>query len=59
MKKLFGGIAVAAMVALAVPVWAQDVTTKGEPVQDNPPGALPARQNPVFRDCLAASPDRR
>jgi hypothetical protein len=39
MKKLFGGIAVAAMVALAVPVWAQGVTTKGEPVQDNPPGA--------------------
>jgi hypothetical protein len=39
MKKLLGGIAVAAMVALAVPVWAQGVTTKGEPVQDNPPGA--------------------
>ena len=39
MKKLFGGIALAAMVALAVPVWAQGVTTKGEPVQDNPPGA--------------------
>jgi hypothetical protein len=39
MKKLFGGIAVAAMVTLAVPVWAQGVTTKGEPVQDNPPAA--------------------
>ena len=38
MKKLFGGLAMAAVVALAAPAWAQGVTTNGQPVRNNPPG---------------------
>lgn len=32
------GIAVAALVALALPAWAQGVTTQGQPTQQNAPG---------------------
>ena len=38
MKKLFGSIAMAAVVALAAPAWAQGVTTKGQPERNNAPG---------------------
>jgi hypothetical protein len=38
MKKLLSGVATAAIVALALPVWAQGVTTQGQPTQQNAPG---------------------
>jgi hypothetical protein len=38
MKKLFGGFAMAAVVMLAIPAWAQGVTTKGESTRENAPG---------------------
>ncbi len=38
MNKLLSGIATAAIVALALPAWAQGVTTQGQPTRDNPPG---------------------
>ena len=38
MKKLFGSLAIAAGVALAAPVWAQGVTTQGQPTRENAPG---------------------
>jgi len=37
-NKLLSGIATAATVVLALPVWAQGVTTQGQPTRDNPPG---------------------
>lgn len=38
MNRLFNSIAMAAVVALAAPAWAQGETTKGQPVRENPPG---------------------
>jgi hypothetical protein len=38
MKKLLSGVAIAASVALALPAWAQGVTTPGQPTQQNAPG---------------------
>jgi hypothetical protein len=38
MKKFFGGLAMAAIVALALPAWAQGVTTQGQPTGHNAPG---------------------
>jgi hypothetical protein len=38
MKKLLSGVAMAASVALALPAWAQGVTTQGQPTQQNAPG---------------------
>src|SRR5947207_14370837 len=38
MNKLLSGIATAAIVVLALPVWAQGVTTQCQPTRDNPPG---------------------
>jgi hypothetical protein len=38
MKKLLSGCAMAAIVALASPVWAQGITTQGQPVRQNAPG---------------------
>ena len=38
MKLLLSGIAAAALVALALPAWAQGVTTQGQPTQQNAPG---------------------
>jgi hypothetical protein len=38
MKKLLSGIATAAIVVLALPAWAQGVTTQGQPTQQNAPG---------------------
>jgi hypothetical protein len=38
MKKLFGGLAMAAIVMLAMSAWAQGVTTKGESTRENAPG---------------------
>jgi hypothetical protein len=38
MKELLSGVAMAAIVALALPAWAQGVTTQGQPTRDNPPG---------------------
>ena len=42
MKKLLSGIATAVatagIVVLALPAWAQGVTTQGQPMRDNPPG---------------------
>ncbi len=38
MNKLLSGIATAAIVALALPAWAQGVTTQGQPTQQNAPG---------------------
>jgi hypothetical protein len=38
MKKLFGGFAMATVVMLAIPAWAQGVTTKGESTRENAPG---------------------
>ena len=38
MNKLLGGVATAAIVAIAVPAWAQGVTTQGQPTQQNAPG---------------------
>ena len=38
MKMPLSGIAVAALVALALPVWAQGVTTQGQPTRENAPG---------------------
>lgn len=39
MKKLFGGVAVAALVAFTLPAWAQGVTAQGQPMRDNAPGS--------------------
>ena len=38
MKKLLSGFATVGIVALALPVWAQGVTTEGQPVRQNAPG---------------------
>ncbi|MGA7259765.1 MAG: hypothetical protein WA709_36710 [Stellaceae bacterium] len=38
MRKLVSGLAVAAIVALAVPAWGQGVTTQGQPSGQNAPG---------------------
>jgi hypothetical protein len=38
MKMPQSGIAVATLVALALPAWAQGVTTQGQPTQQNAPG---------------------
>ena len=38
MKGLLSGCAMAAIVALASPVWAQGITTQGQPVRQNAPG---------------------
>ena len=38
MKMQLSGVAVAALVALAMPAWAQGVTTQGQPTQQNAPG---------------------
>src|ERR1700748_2647351 len=42
MKKLFGGIAMAAVITLAAPAWAQGVTTNGQPERNNAPGTAGA-----------------
>ena len=39
MNKLLSGLAMAAIIALALPAWAQGVTTQGQPTQQNAPGA--------------------
>src|SRR5689334_18773944 len=39
MNKLLTGVATAAIVVLALPVWAQGVTTQGQPTRENAPGA--------------------
>jgi hypothetical protein len=39
MNKFLTGVAMAAIVALALPAWAQGVTTQGQPTQQNAPGA--------------------
>jgi hypothetical protein len=38
MNKLLTGVAMAAIVVLALPAWAQGVTTQGQPTQQNAPG---------------------
>jgi hypothetical protein len=38
MRKLVSGLAVAVIVALVVPAWAQGVTTQGQPSGQNAPG---------------------
>jgi hypothetical protein len=38
MRKLVSGLAVAVIVALAVPAWAQGVTTQDQPTGQNAPG---------------------
>ena len=38
MNKLLRGVATAAIVAIALPAWAQGVTTQGQPTQQNAPG---------------------
>jgi hypothetical protein len=38
MSKLFSGVAMAAIVVLALPAWAQGVTTQGQPTRENAPG---------------------
>ena len=38
MNKLVSGVAIAAIVLLASPAWAQGVTTQGQPTQQNAPG---------------------
>jgi hypothetical protein len=38
MNKLLSGAAMAAIVVLALPAWAQGVTTQGQPTRDNAPG---------------------
>ena len=37
MNKLLSGIATAAIIVLALPAWAQGVTTQGQSTRDNPP----------------------
>jgi hypothetical protein len=39
MNKLLSGAAMAAIVVLALPAWAQGVTTQGQPTRENAPGA--------------------
>src|ERR1700757_2081682 len=39
MNKLLNGVATAAIVVLALPAWAQGVTTQGQPTRENAPGA--------------------
>jgi hypothetical protein len=38
MNKLLSGVAMAAIVVIALPAWAQGVTTQGQPTQQNAPG---------------------
>jgi hypothetical protein len=38
MNKRLSGIATAAVIVLALPAWAQGVTTQGQPTQQNAPG---------------------
>ncbi len=38
MNKVLSGVAMAAIVVLASPAWAQGVTTQGQPTQENAPG---------------------
>jgi hypothetical protein len=38
MNKLLNGVATAAIVVLALPAWAQGVTTQGQPTRENAPG---------------------
>ncbi len=38
MNKVFSGVAIAAIVVLASPAWAQGITTQGQPTRENPPG---------------------
>ena len=38
MNKVLSGVAMAAIVMLASPAWAQGVTTQGQPTRANPPG---------------------
>ena len=57
MNKLLSGAAMAAIVALALPAWAQGVTTQGQPTQQNAPGTR-ALQSLAFPDCPAANPGR-
>jgi hypothetical protein len=38
MISLLGGLAIAAIVAVAPPAWSQGVTTQGAPTQQNAPG---------------------
>ena len=39
MTKLLSGVAIAAIVVLASPAWAQGVTTQGQSTRENAPGA--------------------
>ena len=38
MNKLLSGVATAAVIVVALPAWAQGVTTQGQPTQQNAPG---------------------
>ena len=38
MNKVLSGVAMAAIVVLASPAWAQGVTTQGQPTRENAPG---------------------
>jgi hypothetical protein len=38
MNRLLGGVGTAAILALALPAWAQGVTTQGQSTQQNAPG---------------------
>jgi hypothetical protein len=38
MKRLLSGVAIVAVAALALPAWAQGITTEGQPVRHDAPG---------------------